>query len=92
MRIFRAPKFQKDPGTILGVGFTRYPVSICFKPNDDYVRTVKKVTKINLRITAKGHAHLQTLTNTHAKFQKDPGQTVGGVTFIRYPGFKPKND
>ena len=25
-------KFQKDPGKIVGVGFTRYPVSIYFKP------------------------------------------------------------
>ena len=44
-----------------------------------------KVIKINLRITAKCHAHLHTLTKTHAKFQKDPAKTVGGVAFTRYP-------
>ena len=38
----------------------------------------KKVTKINLRITAKRHAHLQTLTKTSAKFQKDLTKIVGG--------------
>ena len=36
------------------------------------------MTKINLRTTAKGHAHLQTLTKTPLKFQKDPAETVGG--------------
>ena len=29
-------------------------------------RTAKKETTINLRITAKRHAHLQTLTKVHA--------------------------
>ena len=37
----------------------------------------EKRTKINLRITAECHAHLQTLTKTFAKFQKDLGKTVG---------------
>ena len=41
------------------------------------------MTKINLRITAKPHAHSQTLTKTHAKFQKDPAKSVGGVAFTR---------
>ena len=31
----------------------------------------KKVTKINLWITAKSHSHLQTLIKTPAKLQKD---------------------
>ena len=43
----------------------------------------EKVTKINLRITAKRHAHLQTLTKTSAKFQKDLTKIVGGVVFTR---------
>ena len=45
----------------------------------------KKVVKINLRITAKRHAHLQTLTKTPAKFHKSPAKTVGVVAFTRYP-------
>ena len=41
------------------------------------------MTKINPRITAKCHAHLQTLTKTPVKFKKDPDNIVGGVAFIR---------
>ena len=40
--------------------------------------------QINLRITAKCHAHLQTLTKTPAKFQKDLAKIVE-VVFTRYP-------
>ena len=40
---------------------------------------------MNLRITAKRHAHFQSLTKTLAKFQKDPPKTQGGVAFTRYP-------
>ena len=32
---------------------------------------MKKVTKINLRVISKFHAHLQSLTKTPVKFQKD---------------------
>ena len=42
------------------------------KPKIDYVQTVNKVTKINLRNTAKCHAYLHTLTKTPAKFKRDP--------------------
>ena len=35
------------------------------------------MTKINLRITGKRHAHLQTSAKTRAKFKKDPAKTVG---------------
>ena len=31
------------------------------------------MTKFHLKITAKRHAHLQTLTVSPAKFKKDPG-------------------
>ena len=41
------------------------------------------MTKINKRITAKCHAHLQTLTKTLAKFQKDLPKTVG-VAFTKF--------
>ena len=44
----------------------------------------KKRTKNNLWISAKAlHAHLQTLTKTHAKFQKDAVKIVGGIVFTR---------
>ena len=46
-----------------------------------------------MRITAKCHAHLQTLTKTPAKFQKDWAKNVE-VAFKRYPVskcIKPKN-
>ena len=47
------------------------------------VQTAKKVTKINLRIAVKSQAHLQTLTKTPAKFQKDLSKIEGGVAFTR---------
>ena len=40
---------------------------------------MKKVTKINLRVTSKCHAHLQSLTKTPVKFQKDWDKIVGGL-------------
>ena len=77
-------KFQKDPVKTVGVASTRYLVSKRFKPKNDCVQTVKKVTQINLRITAKRLARLPTLTNTPEKFQTDPAKTVGGVAFTRF--------
>ena len=41
------------------------------------------MTTINLRITAKRHAHLQTLTKILEKFQKDPAKIVEKVAFTR---------
>ena len=42
------------------------------------------MTKNHLRITAKPHAHLQTLIKKNpTKFQKDPPTIVGGVVFKR---------
>ena len=49
---------------------------VVVEPKIDQVQTAKKVTIINLRFTAKPHAHLQTLT-------KDPGKVVKGVAFTR---------
>ena len=61
--------FKKDPGKIaVGVAFTRYPVPICFG-RPEYVQIAEDVTKFNLRITAKCHAHLQALTKTPANVQ-----------------------
>ena len=45
----------------------------------------KKVTKINLRVISKCHAHLQSLTKTPVKFQKDWDKIVGGVALTKYP-------
>ena len=44
-----------------------------------------KSDTINLRITVKHHLHLQTLTKTPAKFQKDPAKTVGVDAFTGHP-------
>ena len=42
------------------------------------------MTKINLRIISKCHAHLQSLTKTPVKFQKDWDKIVGGVALTKY--------
>ena len=61
---------KKDLGQIVGVMFTRYPVSIyALSPKMTPVK-LRKVTKINMRITVKRHAHLQNLTKTLAIFKK----------------------
>ena len=44
---------------------------------------MKKVTKINLRVISKCHAHLQSLTKTPVKFQKDCDKIVGGVALTK---------
>ena len=59
----------------------------------DFARSFFKMTEfkllksdiINLRITAKHHLHLQTLTKTPAKFQKDPAKTVGVDALTGHP-------
>ena len=45
----------------------------------------EKVTKINLRVISKYHAHLQSLTKIPVKFQKDWDKIVGGVALTKYP-------
>ena len=71
---------KKDPAkTIRGVAFTRYLVSKCFKPKNDYVRTAKKVTKIIWGLQ-QNVLHIF----RPAKFQKDPAKTVGEVAFTRF--------
>ena len=45
---------------------------------------MKKVTKINLRVISKYHAHLKSLTKTPVKFQKDWDKIVGEVALTRY--------
>ena len=46
---------------------------------------MKKVTKLILRVISKCHAHLQSLTKTPVKFQKDWDKIVGGVALTKYP-------
>ena len=43
----------------------------------------KKVSKINLRIISKSHAHLQSMVKTSVKFQKNQNKTIGGVVPTR---------
>ena len=40
--------------------------------------------KWKIHVTSISHAHLQTLTKTLAKLQKDPAKIVGGVEISRY--------
>ena len=75
-------KFQKEPAKTVGVACKRHPVFKCFKPKMS--PNCKKVTNINLRVTAKHHAHLQTLTKTPTTFQKDPAKTVAEVAVTRF--------
>ena len=49
------------------------------------VQNVEKVTKINLKIIFKPHAHLLTMTKTPVKFKNDRHETAGGVAHTRYP-------
>ena len=55
------------------------------------------MTKINLKVISKCHAHLQSLTKTPVKFQKDWDKIVG-VVLTRYLMYissvvvEPKND
>ena len=42
------------------------------------------MSKINLRIISKPHAHLQSMMTTSLKFQKNRNKTVGGVAHTRY--------
>ena len=46
-------------------------LSYNLRSENDKVRKVEKVTKINAKITSKPHAHLQTMEKTCAKFQND---------------------
>ena len=53
---------------------------------NDKVHKVEKVTKNNLTIISKPHAHPHTMMKTPAKFQKDWYKTVRGVALTRHPG------
>ena len=76
-------KFQKDRYKIVWVALTRYTLSIQWGRK---VHKVEKVTKNNLTIISKPHAHPHTLKITPAKFQKDWYKTVRGVALTKHPG------
>ena len=79
-------KFQKDWYKIVWeVALTWYPLSQNLRSENDKVPKVKKVTKINTRITSKPHAYLQTMEKTCTKFQKDRYKIAWGVALTRYP-------
>ena len=59
-------------------------MSIVIQPKNDKVQTVIKVTKINLRVISKCHAHLLSLTKTPVKFKKDWDKIVGVIALTRY--------
>ena len=82
-------KFQKNLNiTVGGVACTRYPLSIHFHcqnvRKNDQVQIANKVSKINLRIISKSHAHLQSMVKTYVKFQNYRNKTIGGVAYTRY--------
>ena len=83
-------KFQNNRNkTVGGVAHTRYYLSIHFHYQNARKMTKfklqKNVSKINLRIISKPHAHLQSMMKTSVKFQKNWTKTVGGVAHTRYP-------
>ena len=68
-----------------GVAHTRHPLSIHFHCQNTESSICKKVSKINLRIISKPHAHLQSMMKTSVKFHNNWYKTVGGVMHTRYP-------
>ena len=65
--------------------FTRYPESYALV-DDERKKTkfkLRKSYKNYLRIKAKCHAHLQTVTKAPVKFDKNPNKIVGKVAFTR---------
>ena len=47
------------------------------------VHNVEKVTKIDLKIISKSHAHPHTIKKTYVKFQNDWYKTVRGVALTK---------
>ena len=80
---------ESESKTEGGVAHTRHPLSIHFHCQNTEKRLSsickKKVSKINLRIISKPHAHLQCMMKTSVKFQNNRNKTVGGVAHTRYP-------
>ena len=79
-------KFQNNQyKTVRGVALTRGTHCLYIEVKNDQVRNVKKVTKNNLTIISKAHAHLLTMEKTQVKFQNDWYKTVRGVALTRHP-------
>ena len=79
-------KFQNNQyKTVRGVVLTGGTHCLYTEVKNDKVNNVEKVTKNNLTITFEAHAHLHTMTKTHAKFQKDRYKTIRGVALTRHP-------
>ena len=82
-------KLQKNQNkTVGGLACSRFPPSIHFHCQNvqkmTKLKLQKKVSKINLRIISKSHAHLQSMVKTYEKFQKNRNKTVGGVACTWY--------
>ena len=100
----KAPvQFQKYQHTIVGgVADTRYSLSIHFdriwawkmiKFKMKKKKKKKIVTKINLRIISKSHAHLLSMIKTPVQFQKDRDTIVGvPTTYTLWQYLSLKND
>ena len=61
----------------------RYPPSIHFHCQN-VRKNAKKVSKINLMIISKSHAHPQSMVKTSVKFQRNRNKTVRGVACETY--------
>ena len=70
--------FEPLPGKTNNLGFQPGPIQTGLR------KLAKKVSKINLRIIFKPHAHLQSIVKTSVKFQKNLNKTAGGVAHTRY--------
>ena len=63
----------------------KYYALVEVEPKLTKFKLQKSERKNNVRTTANPHAHLQTLTKTPAKFQKDLGKIVRGVAYRKIP-------
>ena len=83
-------KFQNNQyKAVRGVALTRGALTRgthCLYTEVKNVHKAEKVTKNNLTIISKPHAHLHTMNKTHKKFQNDQYKTVRGVELTRHPG------
>ena len=93
-------KFQNNQyKTVRGVALKRGTHWIYIEVKNDYIHNVEKMTKKNLTIISKSHAHLHTMKKTQAKFQnwsvknckrscahKTPSVNVDGKTDGRTKG------
>ena len=80
-------KFQNNEyKTVRGVALTRGTHCLYIEVKNDQVHNVEKVTKNNLTIISKPHAHLHTMKKTHARFKNDRYKTVGRAALTRHPG------